>query len=230
LERQTFRYVIAAAVILILHVVGFYGIAFSDWEGLFLQLSPVTLLVTTGILLLFQKTWDRRFVRFLLISILSGYLIELVGVRTEFLFGGKYVYGNNLGPKLSGVPMIMGVLWFLLSYSATSTMKWLKDLTGFFKWRISRAIAGALLMVMLDYCLEPAASNMDFWQWGEDVGMLFYQDAYYPAPLLNFFTWFVFSGLLVWLCDYSVQGQQPNKPALWVLPIQGLFFCVMSLA
>jgi putative membrane protein len=124
----------------------------------------------------------------------------------------------------------MGILWFLLSYSATATLKWLKNLTGFFRRRISRAFAGALLMVMLDYWLEPAASNMDFWEWENGTGIYGWLDSYYPAPYLNFLTWFVFSGLLVWLCDFFTEGQQPNKPALWVLPVQGLFFFLMSLA
>lgn len=220
----------AVAAILILHVVGFIGIGFSDRSELFLKLSPVTLLVTTGIVLLFQKPWDRRFVRFLVSCVVAGYLIEIAGVHTGWLFGGEYVYGNNLGPKLAGVPVIMGVLWFLLSYSATAMMKWIEDLTGLFRWRIARAIAGSLLMLVLDYWMEAAAGNMGFWKWGDGIGIYGWLDSYYPAPSLNFLTWFVFSAVLVWLCDFCTQASHLNKPALWVLPIQGSFFLVMSLA
>ena len=42
-----------------------------------------------------------------------GFGVEVIGVETGLLFG-DYEYGSGLGPKVLKVPMLMGVLWWIL--------------------------------------------------------------------------------------------------------------------
>ena len=136
---------------------------------------------------------------------LMGMVAEWIGVNTGLLFG-DYSYGNNLGPKIVGVPPIIGINWVVLVF-----------LTAFISKRIiphkyAAALLGALLMVGLDFFIEPVAQRFDFWSWHENV-----------APLKNFIHWFFVSLLM----QIIVMNELPEKNSS--LPIhhflsQVLFF------
>ena len=44
----------------------------------------------------------------------TGILVEFLGVNYGLLFG-EYSYGKNLGPKLFGVPFLIGMNWVILT-------------------------------------------------------------------------------------------------------------------
>jgi putative membrane protein len=109
---------------------------------------------------------------------LIGMIAEIIGTKTGILFG-NYSYGNNLGPKIIGVPPLIGINWIVLTFlSATIAKRVIK-----FKWL--SIICGALLMVGLDFFIEPIAPIFDFWSWDEGF-----------APLKNFIHWFIVSLLM----------------------------------
>lgn len=148
----------------------------SDW---FLSKTPFNLL-----LCLFLTLWNfplkngwKSILLWSLIYIL-GMGVELVGVHTGLLFG-KYHYGNNLGPKIAGVPFLIGVNWMILTFITGSICRrFIKQ-----KWLV--ILCSALLMVTLDFFIEVNAPRFDFWYW--DIG--------YP-PLRNFIDWFIIAVIM----------------------------------
>ncbi len=146
----------------------------QDW---FMSKTPLNMLLILGMtVLVFPVTTLRKGLLFVGIGITSIFA-EWLGVNYGLIFG-DYVYGANFGPKLDGVPYLIGVNWAFLTF-ATGAMasKWLNS----FWLRVS---AGALLMVLLDFFLEESAPRFDFWYW--DLG--------YP-PLQNFLGWFALAFL-----------------------------------
>jgi putative membrane protein len=87
-----------------------------------------------------------------------GFFVEVVGINTGYLFG-QYTYGETLGYKWLDVPLMIGVNWWILTYSTGILARYL-PLPA-----IGRAVVAAVLMVGLDACIEPVAVRFDFWQW-----------------------------------------------------------------
>ncbi|WP_190242646.1 carotenoid biosynthesis protein [Hymenobacter lapidiphilus] len=204
-ERQQRRLRWAQGVLLLFHVTGFVGLAFSESPEFFLRFMPLTLLLTLGLLLAFQPRRTAAFWSFCAVIALMGFFVEVVGVRTGLLFG-HYQYGASLGIKWLEVPVMIGVNWVIVTYSAGVLATYL-PVPGFV-----RAIAAATLMVGLDICIEPVAVHYDFWSWQYDV-----------IPLLNFKGWFVVS-LIFQVYFNRVEFSKRNALAPFVYLIQLLFF------
>ncbi len=102
-----------------------------------------------------------------------GMTSEILGVNFGFLFG-EYEYGENLGLKLLGVPLTIGLNWVVLVL-ITGTM------SNYFKLpRIYKALIGAGLMLGLDFIIEVVAPLVDYWEFNGGV-----------APLQNYVAWFI---------------------------------------
>ncbi|TRX57544.1 carotenoid biosynthesis protein [Fulvivirga sp. M361] len=164
-------------VVWLFHISGIVGITIG-FESWFVPKTPLNLLVCL-VLLVWQypiKTLKTALLTLVFFS--CGMLIEWIGVHHDFLFGA-YHYGNNLGAKIDGVPLLIGVNWAVLTL-ITGTIA--SKLTNSFPVRV---ITGAFLMVFLDFFLEVSAPVFDFWHW--EAG---------AAPIRNFITWFLASCLL----------------------------------
>ncbi|MBX0291846.1 carotenoid biosynthesis protein [Hymenobacter sp. HSC-4F20] len=202
-QRRRLRW--AQGVLLLFHVTGFLGLAFSQDPSFYLQFVPLNLLLTLGLLLAFQPQRTPAFWSFCVVTMVVGFFVEVVGVRTGLLFG-HYTYGSTLGLKWLGVPLLIGVNWLMLSYSAGVLARYL-PLPDFL-----RAVVGALLLVGLDVCLEPVAVRFDFWSWQYDV-----------IPLLNFKGWFAV-GLILQVYFNRVEFIKRNPLVPFVYLLQLLFF------
>jgi putative membrane protein len=86
-----------------------------------------------------------------------------------------------LGPKIFGVPWLIGVNWALLTYASSSVAKFFSN-NRFFAVTI-----GALLMLGIDVLLEQVAPKFDFWEFEGGV-----------APLQNYLGWFAVALLAHW--------------------------------
>ena len=104
---------------------------------------------------------------------LVGMTVEWLGVHTGVLFG-TYEYGYNLGPRLDGIPYLIGVNWAILAFitacisAALVKPNWL------------RAAIGAGLMVFLDLFIEVSAPRLDYWFFEGGI-----------APVQNYVMWFI---------------------------------------
>ncbi len=151
------------------------GLGEVDW---FITKTPINLML--GFLLtLINLPFDKKYSKSIFVSIfILGMLLEIIGVVRGDVFG-QYYYGDNLGFKLIGVPLMIGIYWAVLT-TVTSQIARL-----FFKNMIVVAIIGASLMVGLDVLMEQMATTFDFWYFEGGV-----------APIQNYVTWFLASFLL----------------------------------
>ena len=136
---------------------------------------------------------------------LIGMIAEIIGTKTGILFG-NYSYGNNLGPKIIGVPPLIGINWIVLTFLTATIARRVIH----FKWL--SIICGALLMVGLDFFIEPIAPIFDFWSWDEGV-----------APLKNFIHWFIVS-LLMQAVVYDELPEKNHYLPIHHFASQVLFF------
>lgn len=197
--------------LIIIYIVGVCGIAFTSetYQALFLQLTPLNLIVTTIFTLLFHSTWNRNFIASAILIFLSGFFIEVIGVKTHLIFG-NYWYGNTLGLKLLEVPVLIGLNWFLLIYIIATSFRKIKNNFLF-------AIVCAAIMTFLDIFIEPIAIKLDFWQWQNSI-----------IPMQNYVAWFIISFFL-FLFFRKVNKNLSNRFSIIVLAIQFLFFTILNL-
>lgn len=200
------------AVLLILYAVGIIGILLPLHED-FILLTPANLLLSLGLMLWAHPGWDKRTLAFSGITYLAGFGAELFGVQTGILFG-DYAYGRVLGPKIWGTPLMIGVNWVMLSYSAGVIGNYLLPRAH---WLL-RGLFAALLMVGLDVLIEPVAMHYGFWAWAGD-----------SVPLRNYLGWFLVAFPLQCLFAFWL-GAVRNKVAAALFILQILFFLILGIS
>jgi len=163
---------LSICIVWLFHLSAIIGVSlgYFDW---FINKTPLNLIML-GILVVINfpiDTAKKRWITVLFFS--TGMVAEWIGVQYGFLFG-EYIYGNNLGIRVDGVPLLIGVNWAILALCTAAIS------SHVFKNMIFKVVFGALLMVFLDFFIEVAAPSLDFWTWtlGE-------------APLKNYITWFI---------------------------------------
>jgi putative membrane protein len=195
-------------IITVLHVVGLLGfLNYLPIEG-FEKLTPFNLLISAFLMLSHHKGWNKTSIGFFVIIFLWGYFIELIGVKTEMIFG-TYYYGESLGFKLFDIPLMIGVNWIILVYSTAA----IAELFPFSKYL--KVFIAAILMVALDYFIEPFAIKHDLWHWAQEV-----------VPFQNYVGWFVTS-VLMQLLFFNLHISKNNLVAVWLYVLQGLFFITL---
>jgi putative membrane protein len=169
---QSNKLSISIFLIWLFHVSALVGISMGHGAW-FLPLTPLNLTLCFGLII-----WNIPNVRstdllLLIIPFSFGMIAEWLGVNYGLIFG-DYSYGNNLGPKIWGVPWMIGVNWAILVYITMNiARKFSKNL-----WL--NALIGSGLMVLLDFIIEIIAPNIDFWEFNGHV-----------APVQNYIGWFV---------------------------------------
>lgn len=204
--ERTKQAILASIILLALWFeVSVVGLHVEESRSLFQQLLVVNLVLSTLLLGLFHREWTMNFGIFAFAVFWAGYLVELIGAQTGVIFG-NFRFGDALGPKIAGVPPLIGFNWLILTYiSAIIVQKWSSNL-----WM--RATLGALLMVVMDLLMEPMAMRFDLWMWQRGV-----------IPIQNYFAWFV----IAWGMNYGfhVLHQEKSNPlALPLYLIQGTYF------
>ena len=201
---------VAQGLVLLFHVTGFIGLAFSQNTSFYLKYTPLTLLLTAGLLGIFQPGRNLIFWLFVAQTFMLGMVAEIIGTNTGILFG-HYTYGATLGPQYMGAPWLIGLNWVVITYLAGMLAAYVPVPA------VARVLLGALLMVGFDLCLEPVAGRFDFWHWTGEL-----------VPLRNFRDWFILALLLQVLFVRSpFTKRNPLAPLVYL--VQLLFFFVLSL-
>lgn len=172
IETNKLKIRLSIFIIWLFTISGIIGVASAsqDW---FLSLTPLNLLLSLLIVLIHIKTYNFKVVVALLIPFIFGFTAEVLGVNYGLIFG-NYAYGENLGYKVLGVPLMIGINWTLLTVTTSDVSKY------FSKNLIVSALIGATLMTGLDVVLEVSAPRFDFWEFEQGV-----------VPLQNYMGWFV---------------------------------------
>lgn len=196
-------------LVVIFHLVGFIGLSLPYTKPLFLLLVPFHLLLMAGILCANHQKLRVKFILFFVVMFVAGFVAEWVGVHTGILFG-DYQYGDTLGFKIDGIPVLMGVNWFLLIYAAGTSLQHTP-----IKQTWKRVLAGAMALVLLDGLIEPTAINLNYWHWGAVA-----------IPVTNYLCWFAISIMLLLgfeLCHFKKQ----NMVGPVLLASQFIFFLAL---
>lgn len=191
-------------IICIFNLIGFIGFVYNP--SYFKTLTPVNLLLSTVLVVATSKNNHIRFYGILFLVAVFGFFIEVIGVKTELIFG-SYQYGNSFGYKLFSVPLLIGVNWSMLLYCTAQLSE--------FKNSTINAIFGAGLMVALDFFIEQNASKFDFWYWKSSI-----------IPIQNYIAWFVIAFLLNLLVQKHL-AQKPNLTAKALYFVQLTFFSAL---
>ena len=131
----------------------FYDLVF------FAGFTSVNLFLMSIILFLNFKLSSRREILSILSIFLIGMITESLGVNYGLIFG-DYEYGNNLGFKLFGVPFLIGINWIILTAISANTASFLTKNKSI----LLTVILGALLMLAMDFVMEPVAPKLDMWR------------------------------------------------------------------
>lgn len=202
---------IAIIVIVLFHLVGLVGLSVPGTRALFLQIVPFHLLLMLAIVTLGHHKLSSRFGIFILIVFWLGFIAEWIGVHKGWLFG-NYAYDETLGVKLSGIPLMIGVNWFLLIYATGVTLQHSRLKSAFF-----RIIAGATILVLLDVLIEPVAIKFNYWHWNSG-----------SIPLKNYACWFLVSAAMLYVFElFSFKKQSIAAPVLLVTEF--VFFGLLNL-
>ncbi len=220
---------IAVFVALLFHSCGAIGILFSPYKDWFINNTSLNLLLMAGLLIFTQPSYNNLFWAFAIITALVGLGVEIIGVNTSFLFG-NYSYGSLMGYKIMGVPLLIGIQWFVTVYCCGVIMQyvnnWTKrklsssdmDNTTTNKIQsISLVIDAALLATFFDYIMEPVAQKLGYWQWKNN-----------EIPFFNYTCWFFVSAFLLFLLT-KLSFNKLNQFAIHLFIIQLLFFLALRI-
>ena len=198
---------ILASIALIFISIGLIGF-FSPLESMFKSLSSYNLLLTFILVLISFKNDLKNFSTLLLITFTIGFISEQIGVHTGYLFG-NYSYSDNLGLKIYGVPVIIGINWAILSIGSWHLCK---NIT---KLKIVNILIASLLMTTFDFVMEPTAIDLDYWKWENGI-----------IPIYNYISWFLVSISVNFFCSIFQKNYSGITKIVFVS--QFLFFIILS--
>jgi len=194
----------------LINISGFFGLL-SDQKDFFLIMSPLAILITFILLILNYDFKQKGFITALISIITIGFLVEFLGVNYD-LFFGSYEYGNSLGYKIGGVPIIMSVNWLVLIFLAGSfTEKIIPNSL------LLKVLFGSLLMVFLDIFLEICAPKLDYWKFNEEV-----------VPISNYNSWFIISAICLYVY-FKLIKEKEYTLSTNMLAIHFAFFGLLSI-
>ena len=212
---NTSRLRVAQGLVLLFHITGFVGMAFSKNPAFYLRFTPLTLGLTALLLLAFQPERKASFWGFCLTVAMLGFVAEVIGVNTGKIFG-HYTYGDTLGfklldmPPFVGVPPLIGLNWLVLTYICGILARYLP------LPELPRTLLAALLMLGLDACMEPVADRYDFWHWSAGI-----------IPLQNFRDWFILACVMQMLFNRARFPKiNPLVPLVYLAQL--LFFFLLG--
>jgi len=113
----------------------------------FSPFTPYTLLLTCFVFLIHSPLADKKFLLAFFSIAFLGFIIEVIGVKTGFIFG-KYSYGNGLGYKLLDVPLIISINWAILICAGIRTV------SRIFANKIKALAEAALLITLINIIKE----------------------------------------------------------------------------
>lgn len=215
----------ALFIALLFHTCGLIGILLTPYKEWFINNTVFHLLLMAALLVATHPKKNRRFFLFFLITSMAGFLIEAAGVNTGAVFG-RYMYGETLGLQLLGVPLIIGINWFIIIYCAGM---FTQAYENYMLHRLSKGgfavnkrlqtasfiIDAVFLTVMFDWVMEPVAVKLGYWHWQNN-----------HIPLFNYASWIIISALLLAFFRKLNAGSR-NIFAVHLFIIQLLFFLVL---
>jgi bisanhydrobacterioruberin hydratase len=201
------RFQLSLFLLIVVYLVGIVTVLLGHADDL-MVLTPFNLIFAAAVLIYNAEGISRSWAIWFTIVALAGYWVEVLGIKTGLVFG-EYEYGSNLGLKVLGVPLIIGLNWAVLVI-ATAALVHRLNLNNLIKSALA-----ASLMVAYDIFLEPVAITFDFWTWAGG-----------SIPLQNYIAWWIIAFFML-LGAFTWVKNLKNRLALYVIAIQTLFFLIL---
>ena len=192
------------ALIWLFHISAIIGISLGYEEWFFRKTWLNLLILNVGLFLIFPLYKPKNLIAYVVVALL-GFLIEFLGVNYGWFFG-EYQYGENLGTKISGTPILIGLNWAMLVIITGQIAR------SFLPKKWMRVSFAAGLMLLLDLLMEKTAPAFDFWEFKDEI-----------VPISNFIAWFVFA-LFFQLIFQGLNAKGDNKISYHIYIVQFLFF------
>jgi putative membrane protein len=192
-----------------IYIVGFIGHLIEYTRELMFRLTPMTLLVSS-ILVIAYSFRSKRLAVWFAVTYLATFTLEVLGVKTGLVFG-SYAYGNVLGLKLFEVPIIIGLNWVIIIWGGILfSQRIYNDSLGV-------ATATASLALIFDIFLEPVAISFRYWNW-ENISV----------PIHNYAAWFIISFVFSFIYTKLKVSTYSNIP-VHLFFMQLFFFLLLNL-
>lgn len=197
-------------LIVVMHVAGIIGILYPPTAQLFIRLTPFNLITSLILTVHFQQNKNRSFWIYGIFAYTIGFLVEVIGVNTGFIFG-EYEYGKVLGAKVYNTPILIGANWLIMLLCIGSIINRVNLNT------VGKILAASLAMVLMDVIIEPVAIKLKYWTWSD-----------IDVPLVNYVGWFVTS-IILFTGYFNLNFDRKNLVATTVLISQLGFFIALYL-
>ena len=181
---------ISIFIIWLFNISGILGIlsTYSDW---FLKLTPINLSMYVILILWNIDDFSKKVLVAFSIPFVIGFLTEFLGVNFGLIFG-SYSYGDNLGLKIAGVPLMICLNWAVLTIITADLTSILHNNT------VVQSLLGGFIMMLLDIMIEVSAPRFDFWEFENSI-----------IPIKNYIAWFVIGSIAHYL--YRQTNIKTNK-------------------
>lgn len=200
---------VARIFLFVIYLTGIIGISIPSLRGVYISLTPYTLLLSILILFAFHQNWTPRFIISILLIALAGFGVEVFGVQTGAIFG-EYSYSSVLGVKVEEVPVMIALNWVILIYGSYFIAGKL------FQASLPKLAITAALMLGMDLLMEPVAIAMNMWSWEVSA-----------PPLQNYLAWFLISFLFAGLL-HVMNVKLLNPVAGYLFFFLVMFFGVLN--
>ena len=199
---------ISVFIIWLFHLCGMVGISYGNKE-FFLAFTPINLFISFVLLFVNQKQLESKELKSAFLIFFIGMMSEILGVNYGLIFG-DYVYLDNLGVKILGVPVLIGVNWIILTYITGSLSLFI------FKNKYVSILMVAILMIALDLLIEHVAPLLGFWIF--DLP---------EVPLQNYIGWFVI-GLITQVIFQLKIVEKEFTFSTHLLIVNAIFFAFLN--
>lgn len=185
-----YKIIISILIIWLFNISGILGILSSNSEW-FLKLTPINLSMYVILIIWSAEHIRNTFLLAFFIPFVIGFITEYLGVNYGLIFG-SYSYGDNLGLKLAGVPLMICVNWAVLTIITA-------DISSILHKNIfAQSLLGGFIMMLLDLMIEVSAPRFDFWAFENSV-----------IPIKNYVAWFIIGSIAHYL--YRQVNTNTNK-------------------
>ena len=199
---------ISVFIIWLFHLCGMVGISYGN-KDFFLAFTPINLFISFVLLFVNQKQLESKELKSAFLIFFIGMVSEISGVNYGLIFG-DYVYLDNLGVKILGVPVLIGVNWIILTFITGSLSSFI------FKNKYVSILMGAILMIGLDLLIEPVAPLLGFWIFDLQ-----------KVPLQNYLGWFVIGMITQALFQFKIAEKELTF-STHLLIINAIFFAFLN--
>jgi uncharacterized membrane protein len=156
---------------------------------------------------------------FFAICLVVGNIFENVGVRTGFPFG-HYYFTDRMGPKLSVVPIQLGLAYLGMAYLSWTLARLIlggmrSPIAG--PRVVTLPLVAAFIMVAWDFSQDPLWSTvLHLWIWQQG-------GAYFGVPVSNFLGWYLTVYVIYQLFALYLRGRSTDPSPLpsryWHVPV-----------